>query len=218
MKSLKTILFSLLILSIVSVLAGNKKSINTSDNNIQSSLVSFQSHLNGEKVDITWETKNQQEVASFIIEKSRDGKEFTTISEVSASVKEMAYVDYFNTDFDVWEGKTYYRITEKDINGNSLKSNIVTVVDNKNRKPTQITERTISLDDMVNLETFEDESLVVVRNRKGEELFSNVQITSQNGDNYIGFDSESYIPEGKYLVIGTNDDRLFGKKLRIRSW
>jgi hypothetical protein len=206
------------------VFAGNNNKEVGIERTVTSSLVSFESQLNGERVDIKWETKNQHSVVAFTIEKSRDGVSFETLCEVKTSEVSTAYMDYFNVDFDVWEGKTYYRITEMDVFGNSFKSNIVALIDTKKRKhhTVEVSERTISLDGVngkfLAEDKFEDETLVVLRNRKGEEVYSNVFITNRNGEVYTGYDTEEYIPEGKYLVVATNDDRLFGKKLKVTKW
>ena len=246
-------LSSLLLLFIVSlyVNGSTKKPLlfNDAANAFESSLVSFESHLNGERVDITWETKNQTDVISFTVEKSRDGIHYEPIFEVGTTKKPLAYMDYFNVDFDLWEGKTYYRIIERNKDGFSLESNIVAVVDNErqerlenqisersfsfdsvnnngteeykaDREPTAITERAISLDGLLSPEPVDckKESLVVLRNRKGEELYAMVSITNKNDKVITGYDDQDYVPEGKYLIIGSSSNDLYGKKLLIRKW
>jgi len=192
-----------------------------------SSFVSFETIINGERIDLKWETMDENNVNNFIIEKSKDGLIFESVFNIKASQKWSAYMNYLNVDFNVWEGKTFYRITQIDNNGKRFSSNIVTVVYNGingeriEHQHIENVESSISLDGLLNTavdqSSMGDEILVIVRNRKGEELYSKINVASQNGDFFTAFDFYNTIPVGKYLVVGSEDDRLFGKKLRIRN-
>lgn len=255
------------------------KSISNEVLNEESSFLSFETNINGDRIDLSWETVNQQNIEYFLIEKSRDGHSFEEAFKIQSSSRGFTYMNYFNTDFDVWEGKTYYKISQINKAGNKISSEIIAVVNKEmiDHHKVEITERTVlleeneshekveikeseialqerernevkergfTLDDFhtsdakyhenvqvteetkdlqerdrgdikeneVDLEQYK--KLVVLKNRVGEELYSKVEIIESQGV-YSILDRSMAIPEGKYIVVGSEDDILLGRRIRV---
>jgi len=68
--------------------------------------------------NINWQTVNEMPGNSFIIEKSTDGRNFTTLSKVQSQNKTIN--NYTYTDNNPASGKNYYRVIEQDANGKSF--------------------------------------------------------------------------------------------------
>lgn len=88
--------------------------------------LSFTGERSGKQDVLNWSTANETNSESFVIEKSLDAVNFTTVGTVSASGNSSRISEYqFNTSADV--GDTYYRLKQVDINGQSSYSSLVVV-------------------------------------------------------------------------------------------
>ncbi len=76
---------------------------------------------------ITWATMNENNTASFEIERSADGVHFTTIGKVVASGNSNKEIRYQFNDTKVNSGSNYYRLKMIDAGGSYQHSNIVLV-------------------------------------------------------------------------------------------
>ncbi|RKD17160.1 hypothetical protein BCY91_03190 [Pelobium manganitolerans] len=82
------------------------------------------------KVDLNWLTTNEVNVSAFEIQKSTDGKTFTTIGTASAKNTQGEHRYYFS-DKKPAVGVAYYRIKQIDINGDFKYSKTVYVSNNE---------------------------------------------------------------------------------------
>ncbi len=92
--------------------------------------------LNGRKSGIdnllTWSTYTETNNSGFDVQRSSNGTSFVTIGSVaSKSVNgfSASKLDYNFTDRNVAAGKFYYRLLQKDIDGNSKLSNVIAISD-----------------------------------------------------------------------------------------
>ncbi|MBO6495034.1 MAG: T9SS type A sorting domain-containing protein [Roseivirga sp.] len=87
-------------------------------------LLSFEArHLNGEVV-LTWVTSSEINNATFSIERSVGGTDFTEIGELNGSGTTNETQRYSFTDAEVTSGKYYYRIKQTDFSGSASYSHI----------------------------------------------------------------------------------------------
>jgi Secretion system C-terminal sorting domain len=76
----------------------------------------FEAYLTAEqKVEVTWTTIQEENVALFIIEKSTDNINWKVLGEIPASGTSYALKNYRLIDLNSKVGKNYYKITYKDI-------------------------------------------------------------------------------------------------------
>jgi uncharacterized protein YjdB len=91
-------------------------------------LISFQANCAGNKqVAVTWSTASEHNTSHFVVEKSRDGVNWTTFNTLGAAGNSTTVIDYALTDTDVANGTTYYRLTQFDTDGASETFNIASV-------------------------------------------------------------------------------------------
>ena len=66
---------------------------------------------------INWTTASEQNSDRFIIEKSRDGQNWIAVGEKAAAGNSNTLLNYSIVDENNWNGATYYRMRQIDING-----------------------------------------------------------------------------------------------------
>ncbi len=89
-------------------------------------LLSFTASYNGTAAQLQWSTTNEINVQKYVVQKSKDGINFTTIGEVNATNR-VATNNYSFTDAETLIGKVYYRLKNIDVNGTFKYSNIVSI-------------------------------------------------------------------------------------------
>jgi hypothetical protein len=90
-------------------------------------LVSFKGAYNAKTVNLEWNTLNELNSKTYVVERSADGVNFKSIGSV-ASLNTAAQHTYTLTDASPLEGVSYYRLRMIDIDGSSrLSSNVVTI-------------------------------------------------------------------------------------------
>jgi hypothetical protein len=126
---------------------------------------SFIANKKGNSSVLQWQTQQEQNSASYIIERSTDGKEFTGIGQVAAAGNSSVVRSYSFTDETPAAGKNYYRLNQVDLDGRSNYStikivdfaasakltwyaagnSIQVILDNGNNEPYQLTDMRGSL-------------------------------------------------------------------------
>jgi len=79
---------------------------------------------NGNNI-LSWETSNELNSKSFVVEKSLDGRSYSSIGEISAAGYSTASKAYTLTDYNVKANISYYRLRMVDKDGSFAYSNIV---------------------------------------------------------------------------------------------
>ncbi|MBL4705736.1 MAG: hypothetical protein JKY54_14520, partial [Flavobacteriales bacterium] len=100
----------------------------TSGNNpLPVELLSFNAVLNENKVELTWTTASEVNNDYFVIEKSPNGIFWEEVSQMTGAGNSVQLLEYFDTDFEPFTGKSYYRLKQVDFNGEFSYSNIVPI-------------------------------------------------------------------------------------------
>ncbi len=96
-------------------------------------ILNFAGKLKNKNVLLTWQTTSQFNNASFTIQRSLNGTNFTSIGTVNASgnssLNSYSFTDNNVTDLNV--SKIYYQINEIGTDGASVQSNVISIVVNK---------------------------------------------------------------------------------------
>jgi len=180
------------------------------------SLLSFDAIQNGHKIDFKWVTNSIDNAASFVIEKSKDGKLFEEVLKIQGSSHCYPSMEYFDTDYSPSEGKSFYRL--KHVNGQNIEAVYNTVVVSYFPLVQEINlKQDHSSEDLsVVLKGFEGkEVLVVLRDMKGNDYFSKMFLTATN-HSIIALDAESKIPAGSYVITASANNKIYSKKVIVR--
>jgi hypothetical protein len=90
-------------------------------------LVSFSGIKKNESVELTWETASEENNDKFEIERSQNGKEFKTISEVAGNGTTLDFSEYYFIDEAPEMGINYYRLKQIDYDGRYEYSDIISM-------------------------------------------------------------------------------------------
>ena len=92
------------------------------------SLISFSAeNINNKGVNLFWSTASENNNDYYIIEKSQDGKIFTQLTEVKSNGNDNKVETYQVSDNQPFEGITYYRLLQNDVDGKRNYSNVIQV-------------------------------------------------------------------------------------------
>ncbi len=167
-------------------------------------IVSFTAaKLDGNKVAISWQTAVEINCDHFEVEKSTDGKTFTTISKVAAAGNSSVSKSY--TANDVLENNTtatYYRLKTVDKNGDFGYSNIQSINTKVNTTLNSIYPNPAKKGQDINVELTSDKEQninFVLINGQGK-IVSNKQKTVKQGYNKISFQFGNYLVNGNYYL------------------
>lgn len=190
------------------------KNYNTSPLPIE--LLNFTAIKNGGRVDVSWQTASESSNDYFSVERSKDGIDFETVAIVKGSSNSRSIIDYSETDFTPFEGISYYRLKQTDINGEFTYSKKVAVNYHFGDVGMDIFPNPSNGDFKINLTNIENqEVLVVVKDPAGKECYSRVVITQTN-EELIAVDLAGKLLPGTYLVIASSVSKLFSKKIIIK--
>lgn len=80
-------------------------------------LLTFTAEAHGRVVDLAWTTASEQSNAGFHVERSRDGLTFERIGFVQGAGNSMTIRHYGFTDPEPYQGLSYYRLWQQDLDG-----------------------------------------------------------------------------------------------------
>lgn len=89
-------------------------------------LTDFNAAVTNRNVALTWKTESEQNNKGFEIQRSNNGAEWYPIGFVNGAGESSTTRSYSYTDRSLSPGNYYYRLEQKDFDGNSAKSAIVT--------------------------------------------------------------------------------------------
>jgi hypothetical protein len=90
-------------------------------------LTKFTAVRSNDESVLQWETAMEQNTRDFTVEKSTDGKTFTSIGVVGAAGNSAKTIDYSFNDLQPVDGNNYYRLKQSDLDGNFTYSPVRTV-------------------------------------------------------------------------------------------
>jgi hypothetical protein len=193
-------------------------SSSTPANPLPIELLYFNAFYHDQKVDLTWATASEQNSHYFDIEKSKDGNHWEFVSRVYAAVNSSSINYYADIDNSPYNGTSYYRLKQVDMDGTFSYSNLAVVIvpasttADINVFPNPTTAENINLE-LTGLEG--KNVLVVMRDIAGREVYSKV-IISTSGNYITAIDPEKKITAGTYFVIASSENILMSKKIIIK--
>lgn len=80
-------------------------------------LLSFEAEKNGKEVDLRWAVASEYNNSHFLVERSKDGLDFSQIGSVQSKGNHSNSESYLLTDVSPIRGKNYYRLKQVDMDG-----------------------------------------------------------------------------------------------------
>ena len=180
-------------------------------------LLSFDAIFSGEQVDLSWATAFEYNNDYFTIERSIDGVDFELLTHVAGTGNNGQTLYYTATDRDPYYGVSYYRLKQTDYDGTSETFPMVAVqYQPENEIKIEVYPNPAQREFSVDITGQEGEELrVVVLDMMGQQHFEQ-SVTLQYDGYTIVFGSSQKLASGVYMVMGSNGDKHYSKKLVIR--
>ncbi len=173
-------------------------------------------------ITLNWTAKNEENVAYYTIERSEDNMEYEPLRNVAAAGNSTYSQDYEFNDIEMKlspvNGTVWYRLSMTDSKGNItyLRTIEVTKIsefeDVFKVYPNPTTDDNINL--TVKLERNE-EMLVILMDILGNQIYSKVIVTDDNGFAASGINPGKDLKPGIYEIVGYSSKRQMSKKLII---
>lgn len=167
---------------------------------LSAELSAFSAQKFNNSIALSWLTSSEQNNSHFNVERSSNGKSFTTIGQVKSSGTSASSNKYNFTDNNPLSGVNYYRLNVVETTGKMVLSKVVTVdfSTKGSQKLMAYPNPTKSALD-INYESNEDVSLnIQVLDMTGK-VHLTKQIEGLKGDNNIRLDIEN-LPNGAYFM------------------
>ncbi len=151
---------------------------------------------------LSWTTTSNKNIDKFIIEKSRNGKEFIQIGSVKADINDLNDYSFSdNTPLSI----NYYRLHILEKDGQSSYSKVLTAMSNGSSKDLKVYPNPIAAGSYLNIETTKDIQNVVITN-----TFGQVVLTSN-----VSKIDVAHLAKGFYnIAVKTNDETMVEKFLK----
>ncbi len=176
-------------------------------------LLTFDAVYNGHTVDLDWKTATEINNDFFTVERTRNNQDFDFISHVLGGGNSNLMRSYHSIDNDPLIGLSYYRLSQTDFDGTTVRTGLV---------PVMIGAGTIDIINVYN--NYDENSINVILNDKVKESLEvslydilGKQIASHNletrdGLNVISFDASS-LSKGVYMVSVVGGRKTYNKKI-----
>ncbi|MEO8149105.1 MAG: T9SS type A sorting domain-containing protein [Bacteroidia bacterium] len=185
------------------------------------SLLNFNAQPNEHKqTDVYWQTASEINCADFEVQKSKDSKSFETFDVVESHHFSNATNNYQTIDKRPYEGITYYRLKQNDLNGDYVYSKTVSVrLSNEgnftiNVYPNPMTdEATIQI---ISSTALSDNCIVSITNVLGQIVMENKLSSLAISGNSYSMKRGNIAPGIYYLNLVDNKNQLATFKLVIQ--
>lgn len=177
-------------------------------------LLSFDAIITDKKVELTWASDTENNNNFFTVEKSKDALVFEEVINIKGFGNYSSLISYFDIDYNPYEGVSYYRLSQTDVEGNVLSSRLVSI--NNTSSSSNLANNNILDDPSGNLMGSENrEVIVVLRNEKGLESFSKV-IVDKNNNVTVPENSDYKLDNGTYTVVASSNNKLYSQKVFVK--
>lgn len=186
----------------------------TSINDLPIELLSFEAKQINSHVNLNWSTASETENDFFTIEKTIDGQNFEFVSIVDGAGTSNQINNYFDTDHNPFEGVSYYRLKQTDLNGHSSYSDLKRVEFNSNEIEFSLYPNPSTGQDFF-IEWFNSDSNLnlEIRDITGRLIYTKV-LDANSGRNYIQLNDQ--LAAGTYLVTLSDLRKSFSDKLIVK--
>jgi hypothetical protein len=155
--------------------------------------------------------------AYYTIEKSRDGKKYTKVIDIPGAGNSKTYKEYAETDYQPFNGTSYYHIKQTDYNGKIKFFPTSGVIFNGKKEtksyPSQADIKMIETAEITNIKN--EAVLVLLQDAEGKDFTAKVVITKE-GDELFAEDASKETPPGIYTVLSSADSSIYSHKIIVK--
>ncbi|HLG34298.1 MAG TPA: T9SS type A sorting domain-containing protein [Bacteroidia bacterium] len=182
------------------------------------SLLDFTAKPAANAVVLSWATAMEVNNDYFTLEKSSDGINFSHLAKVDGAGNSVSVKTYKHTDNDVEEGVIYYRLSQTDFDGTTVKHKIVSVNLGNVYFPNVLSMESVfpnPFNDMftVTFSSTRNTKVEVTLTDLDSKLIHSESFMSEKGSNSYKYQNSSNIPNGIYFINITASGKTITKKI-----
>jgi hypothetical protein len=170
-------------------------------------LISFTGKADRTDAELTWVTASETNNDKFMIERSLNGREFSTVGEVSGQGTTTHSNNYSFTDkggLNTSAAKVYYRLKQIDLDGSSDFSNIIAIsAGQTDLEPVSVSPNPAQ--DMINVSFTNDATMIRAIDQTGRIVLEK-QMSATSGNN--AQINVSQLQSGVYILQVANGDKM----------
>jgi hypothetical protein len=159
----------------------------------------FQARKNNHSVELNWETTNERNISSYVVEKSSDGLNFISIGTVSATNKDASLYQYVDGDISN-STVLYYRLLVVEANGNKVSSRVVSVTVNMLPEKVAVQPNPFGGSLMIKIKSETEKNInIILTDLMGRIVLSQQKLLFK-GNNVIELTNLDRLMKGLYLL------------------
>jgi hypothetical protein len=190
-------------------------SSNNTNNPLPVEFLTFTAVPAGTNVDLNWSTGVELNSDYFMVQRSRDGITFEDVVSVKAAGNSSTVKKYATVDTDPYNGLSYYRLKQFDLDGAFYYSDLA-AVNMEKAVDLFVYPNPTSGPFSINLKgAAGSQALVIIKDALGRQYYSRVIILS-GAEEVIAIDPAGRLASGVYFVVATSNDAIYQKKLIVR--
>lgn len=176
----------------------------------------FNAIKNQSEIDFTWSSWGESNSAEYSIQRSFDSLSFETIFLTRAAGLSHGIINYHETDFTPEAGVAVYRLGITSAEGKTKYTHGVTVKYTEDDyyqglKGAPLKDSALATQFGLN----DTQVLLVLRDKQGNEFYSKFMMMVEDKQ-FLAVDLERKVNPGKYLIIGTSNNKVYGKKVVVK--
>lgn len=174
-------------------------------------LISFAAQKQSSSVQLKWATSSEQNNSHFDIERSTDGKVFSSIGRRSGAGNSNVAIDYSFSDYNPAAGINYYRLNQVDLDGKSTLSNPIVVNMGFEGLAMQVFTSANASELKINITTDQDsKGQFIVYSVSGQKIVEQ-SLTLTKGYNDFSFSMTDF-GSGVYIATYKNGTQIVNRK------
>ena len=185
------------------------------DNVLPVELTSFAVNCENGYSIVSWQTASEHNSASFILERSADGKEWEAITELEAAGNSNSTIDYQYEDLNSYRFVGYYRLTQVDLDGKQKVYDPIYTNCSKSENEVEIYPNPVHGDFVIAISSMASEKVTIEFVNANGMLVLSKMYDASNGFNHYNFNSQELISGIYYVRVYTNETQTI-KKLIVQ--
>lgn len=193
----------------------NVSTIVVYDTSLPVELTSFAVNCENDYSIVSWQTASEHNSASFILERSADGKEWEAITELEAAGNSNSTIDYQYEDLNSYRFVGYYRLTQVDLDGKQKVYDPIYTNCSKSENEVEIYPNPVHGDFVIAISSLASEKVTIEFVNANGMLVLSKMYDASNGFNHYNFNSQELISGIYYVRVYTNETQTI-KKLIVQ--
>ncbi len=178
-------------------------------------LTSFSANCENDYPLLIWQTASEHNSAEFILDRSIDGVQWETITNIDAAGHSNTPIDYHYEDIKTARFKGYYRLTQVDRDGKQKVHDPIYINCSKDNNEVEIYPNPVQGDFVITVSSMASEKITIEFVNANGMLVLSKEFDASNGFNQYNFNTQE-LKSGIYHVRVVSNDTQTIKKLIVQ--